>query len=190
MAETEAVAQGAPVHPISVVTGEGLADVLRHLGPGRTGALLGSSGVGKSTLINALVGEARLRTQEVRASDSRGRHTTRHRQLIALPDGRGLLIDTPGMRELQLWGSAREGLLAVFPEVMEMAAHCRFRDCRHEAEPGCAVHAALEAGALAPKRFASFLKLRAELESLGSASRSNPAGATRTRVTGRRIMRG
>jgi ribosome biogenesis GTPase len=183
------VAGEIPVHVISAEHGDGVDVLPRYLAPGATIALLGSSGVGKSTLANRLIGIDRQAVGPLREADGRGRHTTARRELIPLPSG-ALLIDTPGMRELQLWGSAREGLLAVFPEVMEMAAHCRFRDCRHEAEPGCAVHAALEAGALAPKRFASFLKLRAELESLGSASRSNPAGATRTRVTGRRIMRG
>ena len=123
--ETKAVAQGAPVHPISVVTGQGLGEVLRHLGPGRTGALLGSSGVGKSTLINALVGEARLPTQEVRASDSRGRHTTRHRQLIVLPGGRGLLIDTPGMRELQLW-DVTQSTREAFDDIAAMGAVPRY----------------------------------------------------------------
>jgi ribosome biogenesis GTPase len=121
--------------------------------------------VGKSTLINALVGEARLRTQEVRASDSRGRHTTRHRQLIALPDGRGLLIDTPGMRELQLW-DVTQATREAFDDIQAMGAACHFTDCRHRDEPRCAVKQAVADGRLAPERLASYVKLQEELAAL------------------------
>lgn len=160
LAEITGMAGDRPVHAISARTGLGLDHLLAHLEPGRTGALLGSSGVGKSTLINAIVGEARLATQEVRASDSRGRHTTRHRELIRVP-GRGLLIDTPGMRELQLW-DVSEAIAEAFDDIDALAVDCHFTDCRHRDEPRCAVKAAVVEGRLAPSRLASYLKLQDE----------------------------
>jgi ribosome biogenesis GTPase len=162
--------------------------VLVHLGPGRTGALLGSSGVGKSTLINALVGEARLRTREVRASDSRGRHTTRHRQMIVLPGGRGLLIDTPGMRELQLW-DVTEATREAFDDIEAFAAGCHFTDCRHADEPRCAVKQAVADGRLPAERLASYVKLHAELAVLDARkdARALIDEKRRGRVMGRAI---
>ena len=162
--EVEAVAIGVPVYAVSAVTGEGLEAVTAHLGEGRTAALLGSSGVGKSTLVNALAGEELLATQEVRAADGRGRHTTTHRQLVVMPQG-GIMLDTPGMRELQLW-DADEGLGTAFAEIDELAGQCRFNDCAHNGEPGCAVRAALADGSLERERFDSWRKLQRELEGL------------------------
>lgn len=163
VASVESVAFGAPVHAISNVTGDGLDDVLAYLRPGVTAALLGSSGVGKSTLVNRLAGEELLETREIR-DDGRGRHTTTRRELVQLPGG-GLVIDTPGMREVQLW-IADEGLEEAFEDVTELFGQCRFTDCAHESEPGCAVKEALARGTLPPERWESYLKLQRELEHL------------------------
>ena len=160
VAEVRKAAPDVPVHPTCCKTGRGLEDLARYLEAGRTLALLGSSGVGKSTLINRLLGESRQKTQAVRSADSRGRHTTIHRELIAAPGG-GIIIDTPGMRELQLWDSDR-ALEEAFAEIDALAADCRFRDCRHRQEPGCAVRAAVQAGTLPAIRLTHYLRLEDE----------------------------
>jgi ribosome biogenesis GTPase len=158
--EVQSVAQSAPVHAVSTKA-DGLLDVLDpYLLPGRTIALLGSSGVGKSTLVNRLVGHHMQATQDVRVSDQRGRHTTTRRELIVVTGG-ALLIDTPGLRELQLWDGAG-GMDETFDDVEVLGAGCRFRDCRHEAEPGCAVKAAVDAGQLDLSRLDSYRQLRRE----------------------------
>jgi ribosome biogenesis GTPase len=159
VAAVEAIAAGVPVIALSIPTGAGLGAVRSYLQPGQTVALLGSSGVGKSTLINCLAGQQIMRTQEVREDDSRGRHTTSHRQLVLLPEG-GLIVDTPGMRELQLWEGAEED---AFADVATLADRCTFRDCRHISEPGCAVRKAVDDGELDAQRYQSFLKLGREL---------------------------
>jgi len=157
----EDVAAGVDIIPISAVTGEGLDLLRQYVNRGETVALLGSSGVGKSTIVNSLLGEERLHTAEVREDDSRGRHTTTRRELIILPDG-GILIDTPGMRELQLWAD-EESLQNSFSEIDELASNCRFSDCKHKTEPGCAIRDALEQGELSVERHQSYLKLRKEI---------------------------
>jgi len=162
--EVEAIAFGVPVHAISSLTGDGLDVVRSYIRPGETVALLGSSGVGKSTLVNTLVGKEILAVQEIRESDGEGRHTTTHRQLVPLPDG-GLVLDTPGMRELQLWESA-DGFEEAFADVEELASRCRFNDCAHGTEPGCAIQEALEQGTLDAERWASYTKLQRELAHL------------------------
>jgi ribosome biogenesis GTPase len=159
----ERIAFGVDIHPTSTVTGEGIDDLLKFLQGGRTVAVLGSSGAGKSTLINSLIGEERMATQEIR-SDGKGRHTTSHRELILAPSG-GLILDTPGMRELQLW-DADEGVDQAFEDIAEWASECRFRDCSHEREPGCAVVAAVGEGSLPAERLSSYRKLQRELHAL------------------------
>ena len=163
VALVDTVTFGVPVHVTSALTGVGFDDVRAHLDGGRTGAAVGSSGVGKSTLINGLCGEERLATREIR-DDGRGRHTTTHRELIVLP-GTGCVIDTPGMRELQLWDSA-EGLERAFEDVDAVITECRFSDCAHDTEPGCAVQTAIADGSLDAERFQSYQKLQRELHYL------------------------
>jgi len=160
VAEVGALAAGVPVHAVSARRPESMAALRDHLGPGRTAALLGSSGVGKSSIANTLIGEELLRTREVRESDSRGRHTTTGRQLVLLPGG-GILIDTPGMRELQLWETG-EAVAGAFADVESIGESCRFRDCRHAGEPGCAVVAAVASGMLPEARLDSYRKLQGE----------------------------
>lgn len=155
-----AVAPGVAVHAISSVTGEGVADLHALLAPNRTAVLVGSSGVGKSTLVNRLLGRERQAVAGLRA-DGRGRHTTTHRELVPLPRG-GLLLDTPGMRELGLWAE-EESLDAAFDDVAALASACRFADCTHEHEPGCAVLAAVDDGRLDAARLESYRKLGREL---------------------------
>ena len=160
--EVTLLAPDVPVHAVSALTGAGFDAVRTHLQPGRTVALLGPSGSGKSSIVNRLVGSALLAIGEVRDWDARGRHTSVHRQLVVLPEG-GIVIDTPGMRELQLW-DADEGVDLTFTDVAAFATACRFRDCRHDQEPGCAVKAAVAAGELNADRFESYSKIAREQE--------------------------
>jgi ribosome biogenesis GTPase / thiamine phosphate phosphatase len=159
-AEMERVALGTPVCVVSAKTGQGMEDVELLLMPGQTLLMLGSSGVGKSTLTNRLLGRSLQKVNEVRANDGRGQHTTTARELFSLPGG-ALLIDTPGLRELQLW-NAEEGLAQAFADINLLAARCRFSNCRHEMEPGCAVQAAVQAGTLDSARLENRRKLLRE----------------------------
>lgn len=158
--EAESVAFGVPVHPLSGLTGTGVDALKPYLQPGRTVALLGPSGAGKTTLINRLLGRSVLPVGPVREGDRKGRHTTTHRHLLRLPSG-ALVVDTPGMRELQLW-DAEDGIRDTFGDIEELAPSCRFSDCRHASEPGCAVRAAVEDGTLAAARLESWHKLQRE----------------------------
>jgi ribosome biogenesis GTPase / thiamine phosphate phosphatase len=165
VAEVESVALGVPVHVVSAVTGEGCDALRARITAGTTAVLLGSSGVGKSTLVNLWLGEDAMATRETREDDDEGRHTTTHRQLLVLPEG-GLVIDTPGLRELQLWDVGEASLEATFADVEELAADCRFGDCTHTHEPGCAVLIAAEIGELPWERLHSWRKLQRELRSI------------------------
>jgi ribosome biogenesis GTPase len=161
VADVESIALGVPVHLLSAMEGRGLEIIRKYLTQGQTAAFVGSSGVGKSTIINALAGAQPLRVRPVREDDDRGRHTTTSRQMIFLPGG-GIVIDTPGMRELQLWDSS-EGVGQAFEDIMTLAQRCKFRDCSHRGEPGCEVEGAILNGLLEPERLESHRKLEAEL---------------------------
>lgn len=173
--EAQSAVGDAPVVAASARDGWGVEELRSWLANGRTGVLLGPSGVGKSALVNALLGEGIQSTQAVREADARGRHTTTRRELFRLPDG-GLVIDTAGLREFQPWDGG-SGLEAVFPEIAGLAEQCRFRDCRHEGEPGCAVQQALGDGSLEMRRFEHYLRLRRE-----QAFQEQRRGASASRV--------
>ncbi len=155
------IAPGVPVVVLSALTGDHVTDLQPYLGSGTTSVVLGSSGVGKSTLLNALLGQQRQSTADVREDDSRGRHTTTHRELFALPGG-ALLIDTPGIRSLEVAG-ADDGVDTTFDDLAELATQCRFTDCRHDGEPGCAVRRSIADGTLGEDRLVSYRKLEREL---------------------------
>lgn len=186
-AELASVLGGVEVLATSSRSGLGLPELAGLLAPGLTAVLLGSSGAGKSSLVNALAGVERMATAAIRESDAHGRHTTTHREIVLLPSG-ALLLDTPGMRELGLW-DARSGLAAAFAdleaEIETLAANCRFRDCRHDAEPGCAVRSALEDGRLDRDRWDSLGKLRAELAQDAGRQRRPSPGKSRRNGAGR-----
>jgi ribosome biogenesis GTPase len=157
----EEIAVGVPVHAVSATENIGISEIRSYIEPGQTATLLGSSGVGKSALINALLGSEKQATNETRAVDGKGRHTTTHRELILLPGG-GMVMDTPGMREIQMWGNETD-LQDSFEGIESLALQCRFSNCLHDTEPGCAVREALENGELNSSRYRSYLKLRKEL---------------------------
>jgi ribosome biogenesis GTPase / thiamine phosphate phosphatase len=177
--ELQEVALIAPVLLTSGRRGDGIDELRSFAVGGRTLAFLGSSGAGKSTLVNALLGSSVQATTEVRSGDQRGRHTTVAAQLLALK-GEGWLIDTPGVRAMSLWLSG-QGIERAFADVFELMEHCRFRDCKHDQEPGCAVRAAIEAGSLDPDRFASLERLVAEEAALEEEQRANVRAADRRR---------
>lgn len=184
--EMEKVAMGVPVCVISAKTGQGVAELEKHFICGLTLVLLGSSGVGKSTMVNRLMGQAVQDVQGVRELDSRGRHTTSTRQLFALPNG-SLVMDTPGLRELQLW-DVDEGMALAFSDIDGMAARCRYSDCSHGTEPGCAVQGAIQAGELDSGRLANWQKLQRELKFL--RRKMDPEAQQKEKLRMKQLMRG
>lgn len=178
---------GVPVHAINAKDAASVAQLDPYLVPGRTVVLVGSSGAGKSTLTNTLLGREKMKTGAVRGHDSRGRHTTTHRALLPMPQG-ACLIDTPGMRELKLTGD-EDSVEAVFDDIETLAMQCRFRDCRHAREPGCAVRAALEAGTLDPARWANYAKLQDERAAAADAVATQQAKKADARVQGKALQK-
>lgn len=164
IAETEEVAMGVPIHLLSAINDQGIEQLQTYFSGHKTCALVGSSGVGKSTIINSIIGEERQRVNVLRSAVDKGRHTTTQREMVLLPES-GLLIDTPGMREIQLW-DADLGVAEAFEEITEFAQNCRFRDCQHLQEPGCAVRQAVENGDIKKERYANFQKMQEELQQL------------------------
>ena len=160
ISEVETISDKIRVHAISAYYGIGMDELEEYMIPGKTICLMGSSGAGKSTLLNALCGEDIMKTSAIRESDSKGRHTTTHRQLIVLENGVSI-IDTPGMREVGMAGT-EEGIDNTFGDIMELESRCRFSDCKHDTEPGCAIKAAIERGELSPERYMLYKNLGAE----------------------------
>lgn len=177
--EVESIALGVDIYTLSAATNSGLEFLDKYIKKGKTVAFMGSSGVGKSTIINTLLGENKLRVNETSELGSRGRHTTTFRELIVLPNG-GIVIDTPGMRELQLWGT-EEGLKQTFDDIEELAINCRFKDCSHETEPGCSVLEAVNNGTLDPKRLESYYKLKREFSYLADRQTMKPSAIEKQR---------